>query len=788
MKSRVLATIALFAFFQCKNAAPKISNMTAGNEDIVGLASAIQLAGVKTTVLLEDYFLDVSKIDSVRPPLSLSALLSPDKKELQLTIEGDLPFYENLSIFAGALRYDFLIKAPQKIPVKLDLADKNYRSVQVKGEMNNWNPADGQMQKDGENWSVEFELMPGNYQYLFIADGKEMLDPANSSTAPNGMGGTNSLLSLRGAEGGNPPLIFSKKAEKDKVTIGLENQPAALKVYWQNHLIEARKVAEDFEIALPEIAKTVKRSFLRIYGQNEFGVSNDILIPLEFGAPLSSPEQLSRADNEAQIMYFVLVDRFFNGNPQNDRPVKDARVLPIANYQGGDIAGITQKIKEGYFKSLNINSIWLSPITQNPDSAFQEYPEPRRWYTGYHGYWPVLSYKLDDRFGSDAEMKELVKTAHENGINLLLDYVCNHVHQDHPMIKNHSDWATQLDLPDGRKNLRIWDEYRLTTWFDTFLPTLDLENPEVAGVQSDSAMYWVKVYGLDGYRQDATKHIPVDFWRLLTRKLKTQVMAPESRSLYQIGETYGSRELIQSYMGSGTMEAQFDFPLYFDAREVFGKDETSFKFLSTSLNETFRYFGHHSAMGYITGNHDQSRFVSLAGGGLKWDEDAREAGFARTVGVGADAGYDKLQMLTAFVLAIPGVPVIFYGDEIGIPGAGDPDNRKMMRFEGWSEREADTKSVAEKLTSLRSRRLSLIYGDTRELLVEDQTYAFGRFYFGEATVAVFNKSGEEKTLQIILPDRFADLNFKTNFKGKMAQEKNKISLTLPPLSFEILTD
>src|SRR5690606_23642425 len=172
----------------------------------------------------------------------------------------------------------------------------------------------------------------------------------------------------------------------------------------------------------------------------------------------------------------------------------------------------------------------------------------------------------------------------------------------------------------------------------------------------------------------ATKHIPVDFWWLLTRKLKTQVIAPENRSLYQIGESYGSRELIQSYIGSGTMVAQYDFPLYFGAREVFGKLGTSFKFLSASLNETFRYFGHHSAMGYITGNHDKSRFVSLAGGGLKWDEDAREAGFARDIGIGADEGYDKLQMLTAFIMTIPGVPVIFYGDEIGMPGAGDPNN------------------------------------------------------------------------------------------------------------------
>ena len=187
---------------------------------------------------------------------------------------------------------------------------------------------------------------------------------------------------------------------------------------------------------------------------------------------------------------------------------------------------------------------------------------------GYHGYWPISSSRVDRRFGDEALLKRLIDTAHAHGINVLLDYVANHVHQEHPLLVQHPDWITTLDLPDGRKNIRIWDEHRLTTWFDTFMPSLDLERPEVYQTMSDSALFWLEKFPLDGFRHDATKHIPEVFWRTLTRKIKERIVGPQGRSIYQIGETFGSRQLIGSYVGSGMIDAQFDFNFYFDARFV----------------------------------------------------------------------------------------------------------------------------------------------------------------------------------------------------------------------------
>jgi cyclomaltodextrinase len=752
---------------------------------VIGLVKPIQLTGIQTELMLEDYFMDVSTIESFEASQGLELKRSADGKSLTIQVIGDPAFYSVLSCQTQKGNFDFLLQQSEKRKVTLRLRDKGYKKVQIKGEMNAWNPASAEMTLNRGIWEHSFEVHPGDYQYLFVVDGEDMRDPKNPDTAPNGSGGINSLLSLPKPKTAELPRIYGVRSSANSITLG-GDRVGRLFVFWENQLLATEKKGNEYTFLLPEEAQSRSRSFVRAFAQNERGVSNDMLLPIEKGALVSDAAQLNRTDKEAQIMYFTLVDRFNNGNKTNDQPVKDDRVLPQANYQGGDIAGITQKIKDGYFQSLNINAIWLSPITQNPEGAFQEYPEPRRWYTGYHGYWPVSSSKVDHRFGTSGELRELVEVAHQNDINILLDFVCNHVHQQHPIFQEHPEWATQLDLPDGRRNLRLWDEQRLTTWFDTFLPSLNLSDPEAIEVQSDSAMFWLQEYGLDGFRHDATKHVPIEFWRRLTRKLKEEVMGPQGRSIYQIGETYGSRELIASYISAGLLDSQFDFNLYFDARGIIAQSGTDFSRLANSLQETFTYFGHHSSMGYISGNHDIPRFISLAGGALKFDENDREAGFNRSVGVGDPIGYKRLQMMHAFNMSIPGVPVIFYGDEIGIPGAGDPDNRRMMRFSGWSENEANTKEVVAQLTRLRKERLSLTYGETEVLLAEKDLLVLLRSYFDELTIIVFNKSEQARSLRFTLPDRFSDIALSTSFGHTVKQEGRQISVDLPEVGFDML--
>ena len=422
---------------------------------------------------------------------------------------------------------------------------------------------------------------------------------------------------------------------------------------------------------------------------------------------------------------------------------------------------------------------------QNPYTAYQEFPEPHRWFSGYHGYWPISLSKVDTRLGTNTEFKQLVSGAHNSNMSVYLDYVANHIHAEHPLWKSNPEWFSQLDLPDGRKNLRLWDEYRLTTWFEPYMPSFDHSKPVVAEACADSAMYWLKEFNLDGFRHDATKHIETEFWRLLTYKIKTEIEIPQNRNIYQIGETFGSRELISSYLGSGLLNAQFDFPLYFDARSVFANNEVGFERLNTSLHETFDAYGYHHVMGNITGNHDMARFISYASGDLKWNENDKEAGWNRNITVTDTIGYAKLKMLHAFNMTIPGIPIIYYGDEIGMPGANDPDNRRMMRFDNLTSFETDVKNTVTKLSKLRSTHMALLYGDFEVLEVSETIYVYKRTYLDDVVIVAFNKSPEIKT--IIVKDSGSKNPDKAQFGNGISTNDNTIAVFLAPYSFEVIT-
>ncbi len=784
-----LIIIAALFLFACQQKEVKFPE----SSQIFGLASPVRLNPDTTEVDMQDYFTDVLLIDSVTLPAGLSGNLSPDKKNLNLyKNKADLPFYMTLKVWEQGFPYSILLKKSlkQKVTLSFDPQGISYSSVSYAGEINGWNPKDSNFEfKDGK-WQKTLLLDPGRYQYQLVLDGTWILDPANPDSVDNNMGGYNSLLVV-GKKSKQAPKLFTYSFTDNKIELKQENDPNMVIVFWQNYEVPDEKVRiKDGSITLkiPDEAVKLNRSWIRVWSENDEGVSNDVLIPLEKGLVVDSPNELTRTDWRASVFYFLMIDRFNDGDTTNDFPVKDPDILPKVNFYGGDLAGVTQKINDGYFDTLGINTIWISPVIQNPLGAYGHWPNPETKFSGYHGYWPISSSKIDFRFGTSDDLKNLIKTAHDHNMNVVLDYVAHHIHKLDPIYKEHPDWFTNLYLPDGSLNTERWDEYRLTTWFDTFLPTLNLSRPDVVNVMVDSALYWAKTYGIDGFRHDATKHIPELFWRTLTRKLKDEVEIPEHKKIYQIGETYGSKELIASYVGSGMLDGQFDFNVYDKEIAVFAKDRESFEKLAFAIQESLDFYGYHNLMGYITGNQDRPRFISLAGGSLKFDEDSKMAGWHRDIEVGNPVGYKKLQMLTAFNMTIPGIPTIYYGDEFGMPGANDPDNRRMMKFDGLNSHEKQTKEIVTKLVHLRREKLPLTYGDYEMLLVDPSAYAFIRTYFDEIALVVFNKSQEPKSITVTLPEWFSDSKLEANFGSEFSKNKNQVMVTLEPESFEILTN
>jgi cyclomaltodextrinase / maltogenic alpha-amylase / neopullulanase len=153
----------------------------------------------------------------------------------------------------------------------------------------------------------------------------------------------------------------------------------------------------------------------------------------------------------------------------------------------------------------------VAPLNRNPDKAYQESPEPHRWYTGYHGYWPVSSTEVDPHIGTAKDLHALVDDAHAHGMKVIADLVLHHVHEEHPWWKQHRDWFGSVDLPDGRKNLRLWDEQQFTTWFEPYLPSFDFSKDAPVNALIDNSVWWANTYKLDGFRLDAVKHILPSF-------------------------------------------------------------------------------------------------------------------------------------------------------------------------------------------------------------------------------------------------------------------------------------
>ncbi len=475
------------------------------------------------------------------------------------------------------------------------------------------------------------------------------------------------------------------------------------------------------------------------------------------------------------IIYYAFTDRFVNGDKGNDHPVGDPAVLPQANYIGGDFEGIQQKIEEGYFQKLGVNVLWLAPLNRNPDGAWKECLPPYRSYTGYHGYWPVSETEVEPRFGGEEGLKNLVGTAQKKGIKIIADLVLRHVHVDNPLWKEHPDWFGSLTLPDGRKNLRLWDEQQFTTWFEEFLPGFDFNNPEPVAFLISNAGNWVEKFGLDGYRLDAVKHIRYSFWPKFRTAMRDLQQKDRLAPMYFVGETFMDRKGIMSFVGPNMLDGQFDFPLYDTIMEVFARGQKGFAVLEDSLSASETIYGKETPMSPLIGNHDKSRFMAYADGDLPdpKNDDEEEVGWANPPRVDNPASYEKLKLALSFLLSIDGVPMVYYGDEIGLTGAGDPDNRKLMPPE--SGLDAAQKSVREhfsKMTALRNAHPALRYGNRRLLVADNNRYAFVRRHFDDKVLAVWNRGPKDAEFNLQVGPELPDGNYEDVLSGKSLTVKS----------------
>lgn len=781
-----LSALSLLVFLSSCSEKKEVDISKSYGDKLFGLASPVRLNHGSTTIYLQDYFSDPSFVEKV---IVCGDEYTVDTIAYTVMIDSiSCNTVDRMSVTYDGVRHDIPVFASEKVEYEfryLPSSDK-IKEVSIAGNINGWNPSATELTKEGEEFVTTLILDPAVYEYQMVEDGEWKLDPNNPEKKDNGQGGWNSVMKVGETEMSARCWLDSYDGNKFVVRA---NDNMNLLAFYEDMSLEIEKAGENaWNLRLPHHFDSLpEKAMIRVYSYKGSRRGNDLAIPVINNTVALDPAQLDRHDYKNNIMYFAMVDRFFDGDSTNNHPTPDGSIHEKANHHGGDLIGLAKKVREGYLDSLGVNALWISPITQNPEGAYGLWDKGiTSTFSAYHGYWPVSSTKVDYRFGTEEDLSELIAALHEEDMNIFLDYVANHVHEEHPIYQQHPDWATDLYLPDGSLNTERWDEHRLTTWFDTFLPTLDLSRPEVVEPMTDSAMFWIENYELDGLRHDATKHIPELFWRTLTLKVKKYLMEHPERSLLQIGETYGNPELIASYIGSGMMDSQFDFNLYDAAVDAFAKEDTDFENLKRVLKESLHAYGSHHTMGNITGNQDRARFISYADGGVKFDEDPKLAGWIRDIEHMNEEGFPKIQMLTSFLMSVPGIPCIYYGDEIGMPGGNDPDNRRMMHFDDWTAQESATFANARDWVNYRKNSMALLYGETYFLPSSANSLVICRRYFDDVTLSVFVKDNNEAEVEISLDPSITDLNWEVITGQDLSKDGTKLRVEMDSWSSALI--
>lgn len=661
-----------------------------------------------------------------------------------------------------------------------DLAGKK---VTVAGSFNGWNSDALPLTETSPGQFERYvPLPPGRHEYKFVIDGEWILDPENPDKNADG---SNSIAEGPRLSPGSQPSVFVESETPGEISFHLaaaNPEKARISAVLQkpDGTSLSIPVSRQGSKITADITAAPDESWVRVVAADSDGRIGN--------AARGRVRPAGGFQWQDGILYYAFTDRFVDGDKSNNRPVDDDRVLPQANYQGGDFAGVQQRIEDGYFQKLGINVLWLAPLNRNPDGAWQEYLEPFRFYTGYHGYWPISDTAVEPRFGGEKGLRELIKAAHETNTKIIADLVLKHVHLESPLWKEKREWFGTVNLPDGTKNLRRWNDHQFTTWFEEWLPGFDFDNPQAVEFLIANAEDWASRLQLDGYRLDAVKHIQFDFWW----KFRTAMRELEARDrrkpgqMYFVGETFMDRQGIMSFVGPNMLDGQFDFPLYDTTMDVLAMRRAGFEALESSLAESEAVYGKETLMSPLIGNHDKSRFMAFADGDLPdpANSDEEEIGWTTPPQVDNPESYKYLKLAISFVLAIDGVPMMYYGDEVGLTGAGDPDNRRMMPLEEeLSAEQKDVRAHFAQVATLRHAHPALRYGNRRPLIAEGDRYAFVRRHLDDAVLAVWNRGKSEAGFSMNVAPEMPDGTYTDPLGGHTITVKDgQTDFLLPSLS------
>jgi len=438
------------------------------------------------------------------------------------------------------------------------------------------------------------------------------------------------------------------------------------------------------------------------------------------------------------VVYQIFPDRFYNADKSIDPKNTDiwGSKVKTESMFGGDIRGIIDKLD--YLEELGVNLLYLTPIFKSSSN---------------HKYNTADYYDIDPQFGTMDTAKELIKRCHEKGMKVIFDAVFNH---------SGSDFFAFEDLLEKQeaskyKNWYFIDSYPVSTGkvsYYTFgddissMPKLNTHNKEAREYLLKVGEYWVKEMGIDGWRLDVCDEVDHDFWRAFNKVVKEA-----NKDAVIIGEI---QHEANSFLKGDQMDSIMNYPFKFALVDFFANRSIPVDQFDDilSFNRTIYMNSITRQLWNLMGSHDTKRFLTEC-----------------------DDNVDRMKLAIAFQFCYQGVPYIYYGDEIGLNGADDPQCRKCMI---WDVEKQNTELYTHYKTmiSLRKHNKALIYGDYKTLYCKENVLVFERRYGDETLLIALNNNDEEHKVKMHLENTAIDI-----LTSKETQLSN--GLILGPMKFKI---
>lgn len=660
------------------------------------------------------------------------------------------------------------------------VADRKLDSVSVAGTFNNWNKNANPLKvdADGLTWRATLPFDYGKQLYKFVLNGDTwVLDPKADLNESDGNGNTNSVLTVL------PPDYTRLANPNDGVTaksalLHSTNEPYLNYDRGKLRLVLRARPNDLRQVRLVTSGKTIPMQLSR---SDELYANYTVELPWDRKANISYEFEIVDGNRvsryganglsstprpfqlvaktfrpfvvpswvEKTVFYQIFPDRFDNGDKSNDPPnVQPWDTKPSGfSRLGGDVAGVEKHVD--YLSGLGISAVYFNPVFKSPSN---------------HRY-DAQDYKtLDPEFGTNAEFSALTKDLQKRGIRTVMDFVFNHTATTFApfadIIKEgetspYKNWYFINSYP-----VKVQEPPNYVAWFNySAMPKLNLQNPPTRDYMLGLVNYWKEQVPLAGLRLDVANEVDMRFWRLLRTRAKG--IDPQ---IWIVGEVWGDGT---PWLGGDQWDSTMNYPFLFANSDFFAEGKTSSTQFTKSLMDLYNRYPPQVSrnMMNLLSSHDTPRFLDRC------------------------HNDERLQRLAATVqFTWVGAPSIYYGEELGMQGGADPDNRRGMQ---WSLATSNnpTLSYYKQLIRIRNGSHALQSGDPKILLSDDthKTLVYSRTLGKETAITAINRSEDPQTILISLsaqsPNQFTDaLSGQTFQKG----DNNQLKVQLAPLSGVIL--